>query len=93
NQVIVGSNEDVFSSELIAEDLNFITIDRLEKPITVSAKIRYGSREGVAVVTPLTEGRVHVRFSEPQRAITPGQSVVFYDKDMVIGGGIIKNSI
>ncbi|SFL81609.1 tRNA 2-thiouridine(34) synthase MnmA [Pelosinus propionicus] len=93
NQIIVGSNEDVFSSELIAEDLNFIAIDHLEAPITVSAKIRYGSREGVAVVSPLPEGRVHVKFREPQRAITPGQSVVFYDGDMVIGGGIIKNSI
>lgn len=93
NQVIVGSNEDVFSSELIAEDLNFITIDQLEQPITVSAKIRYGLREGIAVVTPLPEGRVHVRFSEPQRAITPGQSVVFYDGDRVVGGGIIKSSV
>ena len=93
NQVVVGSNEDVFASELIAEDLNFITIDKLEHPITVSAKIRYGSREGTATVTPLADGGVHVKFDQPQRAITPGQSVVFYDGDMVIGGGIIRKSM
>lgn len=93
NQVIVGSNEDVFSSELIADDLNFITIDSLENPIAVSAKIRYGSHEGTSIVTPLANGSVHVKFDRPQRAITPGQSVVFYDGDLVIGGGIIRNSI
>ena len=93
NQVIVGSNEDVFADELIACDLNFITIDALQSPITVSAKIRYGSREGIAVVTPLGDGKVHLKFEQPQRAITPGQSVVFYDGDLVIGGGIISKTI
>jgi tRNA-specific 2-thiouridylase len=93
NQVVVGSNEDVFSTELIADDLNFITMDSLDSPITVSAKIRYGSHEGTAIVTPLSNGSVHVKFDRPQRAITPGQSVVFYDGDLVIGGGIIRNSI
>lgn len=91
NEVIVGSDEDVFASELIAEDLNFITIDNLTDQISVSAKIRYGAREGTALVTPLSDGQaVRVSFQEPQRAITPGQSVVFYDGDIVIGGGIIK---
>jgi len=93
NQVVVGQGQDIFASELIAGDLNFITIDRLEDSMTVSAKIRYGSREGVAVVTPLSGGMVNVKFSEPQRAITPGQSVVFYDGDLVIGGGIIIKSV
>jgi len=93
NSVIVGSNEDVFASALIAGDLNFITMDKLTKPITVAAKIRYSAREAQAVVTPQADGTVHVRFTEPQRAITPGQSVVFYDGDIVVGGGIIKNAI
>ena len=93
NQVVVGSDQDVFASELIAGDLNFITIDTLEQPMTVSAKIRYGSKEGMALITPLEGKRVHVKFEEPQRAVTPGQSVVFYDGDMVIGGGIITKSI
>lgn len=93
NQVVVGSNEDVFSTELIADDLNFITIDSLESPIAVSAKIRYGSHEGNAIVSPLDNGSIHVKFDRPQRAITPGQSVVFYNGDLVIGGGIIRSSI
>lgn len=93
NQIVVGCDQDVFASELIAGDLNFISIDALEAPMTVSAKIRYGSREGVAKITPLTNGQVHVKFDEPQRAVTPGQSVVFYDGDMVIGGGIIIKSV
>jgi len=93
NQIVVGCDQDVFASELIAGDLNFISIDALDAPMTVSAKIRYGSREGVATVTPLDNGQVHVKFDEPQRAITPGQSVVFYDGDMVIGGGIIIKSV
>jgi len=93
NQVVVGDNQDVFGSELIAGDLNLISIDAIDKIMTVSAKIRYGSREGVAIVTPLGDGLVNVKFNEPQRAITPGQSVVFYDGDMVIGGGIIIKSV
>lgn len=79
--------------EFIAGDLNFISIDALEEPCDCFAKIRYGSKEGIALVTPLEGGRVHVKFDEPQRAVTPGQSVVFYDGDMVIGGGIIIKSM
>ena len=93
NQVIVGSNEDVFGSELIAGDLNFITVDELIRPMTVAAKIRYSAKEGEAVVSPAGNGEVHVRFKEPQRAITPGQSVVFYDGDIVVGGGIIRKML
>ncbi|MPN26151.1 tRNA-specific 2-thiouridylase MnmA [bioreactor metagenome] len=92
NTVIVGSNEDVFGTELIAEDLNFITIDQLSDPLVVLAKVRYSAQESEALVTPLGDGRVHVKFSQPQRAITPGQSVVFYEGDIVVGGGIITQA-
>jgi len=89
NRLVVGGAGDVFASELIADDLNFITMDRLAEPITASAKIRYSAREAEALITPLEGGKVRVSFSEPQRAVTPGQSVVFYDGDIVLGGGII----
>ncbi|MEG6585606.1 tRNA 2-thiouridine(34) synthase MnmA [Dendrosporobacter sp. 1207_IL3150] len=93
NTLIVGANNEVFGTELIADDLNFITIDQLTEPLTVAAKIRYSAKESEAVITPLKNGQVHVQFSEPQRAITPGQSVVFYHDDIVVGGGIIKKAI
>lgn len=93
NQVIVGQDEDVFSAELIAGDLNFITIDQLDGPMIVEAKIRYSAPPAQATVVPLDNGQVHVTFTRPQRAITPGQSVVFYHNDDVVGGGIIQKVI
>lgn len=93
NEVVVGSDQDVFSREFIAGDLNFIAVDQLAAPVAVAAKIRYSAREAKAVVTPLPEGKVKVSFTQPQRAITPGQSVVFYDGDVVLGGGIITRVV
>lgn len=90
NQVIVGSNEDVFASSCTADDLNWILFDKLDKPLTVKAKIRYGAIESEALLHPLEDGKLDVQFSQPQRAITPGQSVVFYSDDIVIGGGVIE---
>ena len=89
SRVIVGENKDVFVQGLLANDLNWITIDELVEPMQVTAKVRYGTKEGAATVTPLPDGSVRVMFEEAQRAVTPGQSVVFYDGDKVIGGGII----
>ncbi|MBP2640839.1 MAG: tRNA-specific 2-thiouridylase mnmA [Firmicutes bacterium] len=89
NEVVVGINQEVFSTELIADDFNYVSGDPFEKPILVKAKIRYNAVEKDAWVTPLPNGKVHIRFIEPQRAITAGQSVVLYDQDMVLGGGTI----
>ncbi|WP_298594397.1 tRNA 2-thiouridine(34) synthase MnmA [uncultured Mitsuokella sp.] len=92
NRVVVGSGEDVFAKELVASDLNWIAIDSLEKPIDVMAKIRYGKREAPATVHRHGERCVRVLFREAQRAITPGQSIVFYQGDSVLGGGIIERA-
>lgn len=91
NAVIVGKDEEVFSKSLYAEKLNWISILELVEPIDVYARIRYNSREVPARVYPLDNGMVKVVFSEEQRAVTPGQSVVFYDGDTVIGGGLITD--
>jgi len=90
NRVVLGEEDEVFSSELIADDLNFISIDKLDGEKRVTAKIRYSAKEADATIYPMEDGRVKVVFETPQRAITPGQSVVFYDGDVVVGGGIIQ---
>lgn len=91
NQVLVGPKEDLYSTVLIADDVNWVSIEKLEEPLTISAKIRLHSNDSVCTVEPLSEGQVKVVFEEPQMAATPGQSIVFYDKDCLLGGGIIKN--
>jgi len=91
NAIIVGTKEEVYSDELIAADLNWIAIESLEQPIEVKAKIRYLHQEADAVVTPIFGGeRALVRFKEPQMAVTPGQAIVFYHGEIVVGGGTIE---
>jgi len=92
NAIIVGSKADVYGDELVASNLNLIEFDTLEQPIDVKAKIRYRHREGDAVVTPISNGEVNVKFAQPQMAITPGQSVVFYKGSTVVGGGTIERA-
>ncbi len=89
NLVVLGDETEVFSRELTASQMNFITIEKLEAPIEVKAKIRYSAKEAEAEVIPLEEDKVKVVFEEPQRAITPGQAVVFYQGDVLVGGGTI----
>lgn len=91
NEVVVGSEEDIFKDELIAKDLNFISIEKLEKPMAVQAKIRYSAKPAEAIIYPLENGRVKVVFNDKQRAFTKGQSVVFYDGLKVVGGGVIES--
>ena len=87
--VYLGHNGDLFTSELIAGDWNWISIPALTAPMTVTVKTRYSQREAEAVAEPLSGGQVRLRFREPQRAVTPGQFVVLYDGDAVVGGGVI----
>ncbi|MDP4120577.1 MAG: tRNA 2-thiouridine(34) synthase MnmA [Bacillota bacterium] len=89
NTVVLGKNEDLFSKRLIAKDVNLIAVDKLKSPMKVTAKVRYSQTDAAAVVHPLNENEILVEFEEAQRAITPGQAVVFYDGDIVVGGGSI----
>ena len=89
NTVSVGSNSDLFSDILYADSLNWLIFDELQTPLRAYAKIRYAANEVPARIIPCGSGKVKVIFDEPQRAATPGQSVVFYINDCVIGGGII----
>ena len=90
NAIVVGPKEALYKNELIASGLNWIAIEELKEPIKVTTKIRYLHKESEAKLTPLDNRRVNVRFKKPQRAITPGQAVVFFDNDVVIGGGTIE---
>lgn len=87
--VVLGPNSALFTRTLTADRLNWIALPGLEAPIRVTAKTRYSQREAAAVVEPLPHGRARVTFEEPQRAITVGQAVVFYDGEAVVGGGTI----
>jgi tRNA-specific 2-thiouridylase len=89
-QVTVGGNDELLSTTLMARDLNWIAIDELRRPERVRAKIRHRHEPADATVEPAGEGEALVRFDDPQRAITPGQAVVFYQDDLVLGGGWIK---
>jgi tRNA-uridine 2-sulfurtransferase len=90
NAVIVGRKEELYHDELLASDLHWI-IKRPVRPVKARARIRYRHSEAAAVISPLDEDTVSVRFEEPQMAITPGQAVVFYDGEIVIGGGTIED--
>ncbi|HOJ12108.1 MAG TPA: tRNA 2-thiouridine(34) synthase MnmA [Clostridiales bacterium] len=92
NTVVLGTADEVFSKSLTAVDLNFISIDNLSSEMKVDAKIRYSAKEAPATIYPLEEGKVKVVFDSPQRAVTPGQSIVFYQGETVVGGGIISKS-
>ncbi len=88
-RVIVGSDEELWTRTLRARDLNWIAIRELREAIRITAKIRHRHEPAAATVEPGSHGEVLVTFDHPQRAITPGQAVVFYDGDVVVGGGWI----
>lgn len=90
NRVVLGYNEDLFSDRLTAKDVNLISVDSIDAPMRVEAKVRYSQKAQPACAEILSDGRLSVVFDEPQRAITPGQSVVLYDGDIVVGGGTIE---
>ena len=92
-QVTVGNNDDLLARTLIAHKMNWIAMAALTGPIRVRAKIRHRHEPALATVENAGDGEVRVTFDEPQRAITPGQAVVFYDDDIVVGGGWIAEVV
>jgi tRNA-specific 2-thiouridylase len=91
NAIIIGSNSELFRDTFVAQYVNLIAVDRLEGRVVVSAKIRYNMHDSPAEACSVGADRVQVRFAKPQRAITPGQSAVFYWDDVVVGGGVIAD--
>ena len=89
NTVTLGEEEDLYSSELTANEFNWLSIPCPDGPVRCAAKTRYRQPEQPAIAVPQPDGTVKVTFDAPQRAITRGQSVVLYDRDLVLGGGTI----
>ncbi|MGN0173182.1 MAG: tRNA 2-thiouridine(34) synthase MnmA [Acutalibacteraceae bacterium] len=88
NEVVLGDNEDLFKKSLVADNINLISVESIDKPMKLKAKIRYSKAEQPATVVQ-KDNKLYIDFDEPQRAITKGQAVVLYDGDVVVGGGTI----
>lgn len=89
NEVVIGENEDVFTDVVICDRLNFMSVEDIYEPIRVKAKIRYNHGGEYCMIEKLPDGKVKCSFEKPVRASTPGQAVVFYDGEHVLGGGTI----
>lgn len=90
NTIVLGEKGMEFSDYLIADKVNFISGEPLKESMNVQAKVRYQAQPAEAVISDNGDGGVKVEFAQPQRAITPGQAVVFYNGDEVVGGGIVR---
>jgi tRNA-uridine 2-sulfurtransferase len=94
NQLTVASGDhpSLFAREVVASDPNLIAVKEAGGPCSVTAKIRYNMPDQPATLVIESEDRLRVRFEEPQRAVTPGQAVVCYDGEIVVGGGVIDRA-
>lgn len=92
NEVVIGENEDIFTTTLRADRLNFMSVPEISGEVRAVAKIRYNHKGDDCVLRMVDSDTVEVEFDRPQRAVTPGQAVVFYDGDHVMGGGTILRS-
>ncbi|MBE6727817.1 MAG: tRNA 2-thiouridine(34) synthase MnmA [Ruminococcaceae bacterium] len=94
NTVTLSTDENaLFYSKVLVENVNFIPFDTLEKTMNVKAKLRYRHTEQPAIISPLDNGQILIEFNSPQRAPSPGQAAVFYDGDIVVGGGTILKGV
>lgn len=90
NEIVLGSREKTLVKRFYADEMNYIAFDKLQGAIKVWAKTRYSQREAEATLHPLEDDQVMIEYKEPQSFVSPGQSVVLYDQDVVLGGGIIR---
>lgn len=90
NEVIIGTHEDLMNDVLEVEDTNLIMVEELKEPRQVTAKIRYAAKPAPCTIYPMADGVIRVVFQDLQRAITKGQSCVFYEGNKVFGGGTIR---
>jgi tRNA-specific 2-thiouridylase len=89
NRVVVGPREALLATGCLVEDVSYVALPQLDGPLAAQARIRYKAEDAPVELAPVADGRVAVRFLTPQRAVTPGQTIVFYDGDVVLAGGTI----
>jgi tRNA-specific 2-thiouridylase len=92
HKIVVGENKHLYKKSVVVSGVNLIPRTDFNGPVSVMAKIRYKHKEAKALLIPKDKNEARLDFESPQRAMTPGQSAVFYDKDLVWGGGIIENT-
>jgi tRNA-specific 2-thiouridylase len=92
NAVVVGPRAALRATHVVAEAVNLVAVERLEAPLAVEIRIRHGAPRVAATLRPLAEGAVAIDLGVPQYAVTPGQSIVFYQDDVVVGGGVIARA-
>ncbi|MGB6338422.1 MAG: tRNA 2-thiouridine(34) synthase MnmA [Candidatus Aminicenantaceae bacterium] len=92
NEIVVGPNDLLYKKDLLADQIFWISGDKIVSPVQAKARIRYKHKEAEALLVPLDSEKIRVEFEKPQRAITPGQAVVFYNGDVALGGGTISSS-
>ncbi len=90
NQLVVGKRRELYGKSFTATGVNWIAIAGCDRPLRAEVRIRYRATEALATITTIESGRVRVEFDKPQSAITPGQAAVFYEGDVVLGGGWIE---
>jgi tRNA-specific 2-thiouridylase len=89
NKIVIGDEEDLYQKEFKVREVHYSSISPLIKPMNLLVQIRYNTPPANATLLPDTNNKLRVIFEEPKRAITPGQSAVFYDNEIVLGGGVI----
>lgn len=90
NRVVLGRDDELLASSCRVGEINLLGRDRIDEPVRAMVKVRYATAAVPATIAPGEEGRLIVEFDLPQRALSPGQSAVFYQEELVLGGGIIE---
>jgi tRNA-specific 2-thiouridylase len=93
NILVIAPQQDIYGKNLLAEELNFIAVKKLSKPVKAKAKIRSAHTAAACTISPVGRHKAEVEFSTGQWAITPGQAVVFYKGNKVLGGGTIIKAV
>lgn len=90
NELIVGEEKDIYSQELVVKNPHLLLPEIVKEELEINVKIRYASKEEKAKVEKIETNKIKLQFENPVKAITPGQSAVFFIGDVLLGGGIIK---